>query len=420
MSIGDFLFNGQAPPSTTTYGNTVQNVPTWLSDYTQGLISRANAVGSEPYQAYQGPRVAPISADTGHAYNMIHNNVGAYAPAIDNAISRTSEVPGAAQGWFDKANSGLQMAGGLTGAAVAPGQGGLSSAMPWAGAASGSFTGDTANQYMNPYIGGVIDRSAQLATRNFNEQFMPQLNSQFISAGQPGSGRHQELAMRGARDVTQNIQDTANSQLASAYQSGQGAYQSDAARYANLAGTMGGLGSAQQNAMLQAGQQLGQIGAQYGTTGNQLGQLGLDAARNQGALAQTGQQMGVTDAAQLNAIGQQQQDLTQRSLDTSYNDFQNEVNYPRGTLDWMSNIIRGLPSSQSTSTSSTGPANVYQPSGLSQLTSLATGLTGLQKLNQNATQSARGGFISRARGGLAHIPSAHMIAARARPQLRGL
>jgi len=406
----DFLFNGSAPPSTTTYGNSVQNLPTWLSDYTQGLIAKANAVGAEPYQHYNDQRYASISPDSQGSFDLVRQNVGAYAPALDRAITTSAGAPGQANPWFNTAARNLNQAGQITQQAVSPGQGALATAMPWLGAASGTFTGQNVSNYINPYVDNVTNRAADLATRNFNENIMPGLRNEFVSSGQFGSDRNMDFAGRAARDVTQNIQDNANATYANAYTAGQGAFGQDMSRMAQLGSTAGGFGGQDQNARLQAGQQLGQIGAQFGTTGNQQAQLGLDAAKNMGALAQSGQQMAVTDAAQLNAIGQQQQDQAQKNLDFGYQNWQNEVNYPRSTLDWMSSVIRGMPYSQSQSASQTGPSNTYQPSPLSQLTSLATGITGLNKLTQyNANGGmayARGGRVSaRPRGAFAHLGS---------------
>jgi len=405
-STTDFLFNGSAPPSTTSYGSSVTNIPTWLSDYTQGLVAKANEVGVEPYQQYGEQRYASFSPDTLGSFDMVRQNVGAYAPAIDSAITSTAATPGNANPWFNAAGGNLNSATDLTRGAVQPGMGALSAAAPWAGAASNTFTGRNVQDYMNPFVDNVTNRAASLAMRNFNENVMPSLRNEFVSSGQFGSDRNMDFAGRAGRDVTQNIQDNANATLANAYTAGQGAFNNDMSRFAGLASTMGGFGGQQQNALLQAGQQLGQIGAQYGSTGTQQGQLGLDAAKQQGALAQAAQQMGITDSAQLNAIGQQQQDQAQKNLDYGYQNWQNEVNYPRSTLDWMSQIIRGLPASSTTSGSNTGPGNNFQPSPLSQLGSLATGLTGLNKLTQEQggmAVRARGGVVYKARGGLASV-----------------
>ena len=60
-SLTDFLFEGRPPKSVTTYGQTIKDVPKWLSDYTQGLIARANQAAAEPYIPYGGPRIAPFT-----------------------------------------------------------------------------------------------------------------------------------------------------------------------------------------------------------------------------------------------------------------------------------------------------------------------------------------------------------------------
>ena len=368
----DFLFNGQAPPSVSTYGTQTQNVPQWLSDYTQGVVTKANAVGAEPYQLNPNPRIAAFSPDTQSAFDMTRQNAGAYQPTVNNAISTATNVPGQAAAGFNQANQNMNVAGGLTMA------GGL-----------GRFTGSTVDQYMNPYIGNVIDRSAQLANRNFSENMMPSLNSQFVSAGQPNSGRHELLAMRGARDVTQNIQDSANSTLANAYSAGQGAFQNDASR------------------MLQSGQQMGALGSATGALANQQGQLGLDAAARQAALATTGQQMGVTDAAQMAAIGNQQEGKAQQNLDVLNQDWQNQVNYPKTQLNWMADIVHGMPMSSQSTNTTTGPGSNFQPSPLAQLGAAYGTYQGLSNL---ATGKARGGVVRRyARGGLAHVPTAAML-----------
>ena len=57
MSVADFLFEGKPPPAVTSYGQSVEGMPKWLSDFTQGIAARANAIAAEPYQPYGGPRI---------------------------------------------------------------------------------------------------------------------------------------------------------------------------------------------------------------------------------------------------------------------------------------------------------------------------------------------------------------------------
>lgn len=331
MGALDFLFEGKPPASTTTYGQTVQNLPTWMADYTQGLIAKANAVAAEPYQSYGGPRVAQMTPDQTRAFDLTRQGIGTWQPQ-------------------------MQQAGAL--AQVAGNMSPTSAASPYMQSASQTFP-QAVNQYMDPYIGNVIDRAAQVANRNFTERIMPGINDQFVRGGQYGSSAHMREANRAGRDLTEGLQGQSLAALSSGYgQAGQ-LFGQDASRMGALAQTAGNL----------AGQE---------------GQLKLSGAQELGALGQLGQSMGFKDAAALEAIGGQQQNFGQKNLDTAYQDFQNQTQYPRQTLDWMSAIVRGLPTPMATTSSQTGPASVYQPSPLAQLASLGTGLAGLSQMGQQS------------------------------------
>jgi hypothetical protein len=330
MSITDFLWEGKAPPSTTTYSTSQSGIPQFLQDYSQGLISRANAVAAEPYQQYGGPRVAGFTNDTQNAFNQTRQAANAYQGPLAAAL-------------------------GLTEQATSPGQSGLAQAQPYLTNAAQGFTPQAAQQYMDPYIGNVINRATLEANRNYNENILPQLTGQFTAGGQYGSSAHEREAMRAARDLTEGLQSNAASQLSGAYTQAGNLFNADQARQLGVAQTTGQLAGQQQGALLQGGAQMG-------------------------ALGQAQQALGLQGAAALDTIGQEQQGQNQKNLDLAYQDFQNQTQYPRQTIDWMSSVIRGLPAPVSTTTSSTGPANVYQPSPLNQLGSLGTGLAGLAEL----------------------------------------
>jgi hypothetical protein len=120
---------------------------------------------------------------------------------------------------------------------------------------------------------------------------------------------------------------------------------------------------------------------------NQLAGFGLmnQASSNLGQLGQNqyGQEMGIN---QLQAgYGAQQQAQAQKGLDTAYQDFTNQQNYPYKQLGFMSDMIRGLPLGQQSTT------QMYQapPTGLQTAGSLA--LTGYG-INQLA-KGANGGSV---------------------------
>lgn len=377
MSVTDFLFEGQAPPATTTYGSRTENIPQFMSDYTLGLISRANAIAAEPYQPYGGPRVAGFTPDTQNAFNLTRQAAGSYQGPLSQALGLTAQAAGSNP--FAVASPYITNAANMTSQA-ASGPGALGAAAPYMQTAGQTFTGGNVNQYMDPYVGNVINRSADLANRNFNENLMPGIKDMFTRSGQYASKGMLTEANRAARDTSENIQSQANAALSQAYQNAGQLFGADAGRAGTLAQLAGSLSGQDTAARLQAAGQLGNLGSALGTLQGQTGAQQLQTAAQYGQLGQMGQQLGLQGAAALDTIGQEQQSLNQRNLDTAYQDFLNQTNYPRQTIDWMSSVIRGIPYSTTTNQTQTGPASSYQPSPLSQIASLGTGLAGISQL----------------------------------------
>jgi len=391
MGVLDFLFEGQPPPSVTSYGQTTTNLPQWLNDYTQGLIGRANAVAAEPYQQYGGPRVASFTPDQNQAFSMFRGNMGS-----GQSIARQGEGALAAATQQDPSRAGAPFLGsassmiqGASGAAAQGGSqsnGGLSQAMPFLSRSAQTYPGQ-ASTYMSPYIDNVINRAADLGTRTFNERLMPQLNDQFVAAGQFGSTRHQELANQGARDITENIQSQSQAALDQAYTTGANIFGADMSRAGNVGQTIGSLGESGLSRMLQSGQLQGQLGTAMGNLGEtsgrlseSTGRLGIDAAGRWGDLADQISRLNLSDSAGLEGIGRQQQQNRQQNLDVAAGDFNRQTSYPRETVDWMSRIIRGLPTPESQSRTEVGPlaGSEYGPSGSDNIAGLAALLRGMQ------------------------------------------
>jgi hypothetical protein len=117
------------------------------------------------------------------------------------------------------------------------------------------------------------------------------------------------------------------------------------------------------------GEQSRQFGAGLGLQGlqqqlaaaGQLGQLGQQQYQQQAGIL--GAQMGA---------GGQQQELKQRMLDSNYQRFIDEMSYPYKQLEFMSNLLRGTPSSAETRSTYT-----RAPSTFGQVAGLTGGLGGL-------------------------------------------
>ncbi len=337
----DFLFEGQPPQSVTTYGQTVENVPKWMSDYTQGLIARANAAAAEPYIPYGGPRIAGFSPEQEAAFGLVEENVGAYQPYV--------EAGAAGYG------------GGLSAAANI-----ARSADPYLQQATGSFTDPgVAQQYMDPYIQNVLARQAEESGRQLTERFIPALQGAFTGAGQFGSrggyGSMQDIGTRGVREIAEGLQSQQLAALSGAYGEAGTRYEAERGRYGQLAETRGALEEATAARM-------------------------FEGAAGVSTLGEAAQRMGMTDAAALESIGIQTRGMDQASMDLAYQDFIEQRDLPMARTAFMSDVIRGLPDPGGVSTrTDVGPASIYQPSPLSQL----AGAYGIYRGMQNA----EGGYI---------------------------
>lgn len=202
--------------------------------------------------------------------------------------------------------------------------------------AGGQFDPNEFSQYMNPYIDSVVNRIGELGGRNLSENLLPQVNDSFIRAGQFGSSGNFDLTGRALRDTQEAVLAQQNQALAGGFDSSMKNYQGALDR------------------RLSAGQALG-------------------------SAAQLGQGLRLQDAAALQGIGGAQEDKTQQSLNLGYQDFLEQRDYPRSQVDWLSNIIRGVPAPTSTTSTSTGTANQSQlaPNTLAQLAGTALGIYGL-------------------------------------------
>jgi hypothetical protein len=102
-------------------------------------------------------------------------------------------------------------------------------------------------------------------------------------------------------------------------------------------------------------------------------------------MGQMQQQLGLAGAGALGSVGQQQQDLAQQNLDTAYEDFLRQQNYPQEQIDAALATFRGTQSGIPTAEQTVGivpsgqPAQ-YQPGTAGTLASLLAGGAGILDL----------------------------------------
>jgi hypothetical protein len=377
MGFLDFLTEGK-PVEAVPVSSTQQTIlPDWYTNYAMDILANQQAVAARPFQEYVDtsgkaiPRVADFAPDQQAGFQATREGAFTFRPELGQASSVTQGTLGrsslgAAQPYFGQAagmsgvtaaTPGLQQgAGYISGSTNALG---LQMAQPYLGAA-GQSAAQTVGQYMNPYTEQVVNRIGQLGTRTLQEQVLPGIEGEMIRAGQFGGTRQAELTGRAIRDAIEGISAQQSSALQQGYGQAQQAAQTDLARQAQLASTAGGLGGAQQQALLGAGSQMADIGQTYGALTQAQQQMLTDLGKSSGALygqdtsnqltaaqqmasiAQQRQQQELTGAGALQQIGAQQQALAQKNLDISREDFLARQAYPQEQIKAMTGALQGV------------------------------------------------------------------------------
>ena len=219
--------------------------------------------------------------------------------------------------------------------------------------AQAGFDPTSYQQFMDPYTEDVI-ASTQADIARQGQMQQNQLGASAVGQGAFGGSR-QGIAQA---EINRNVLDQqarTGAQLRS-----QGFAQAQ-----NLA-------QQQASQALKQAQLTGQLGQTTGALGSQIGQMGTQTA----ALGQLGQQMGVQDVNTLLGIGGLQQGQDQKSLDIARANSLAQQALPFQRIGFMSDIFRGVPAlQQTTSRISTPP-----PSRGSQM--LGLGIAGLGAVGQ--------------------------------------
>jgi hypothetical protein len=345
FNIGSFLTEGRQIPQGSavkaTQGQTI--LPEWYTNYARDLLANQQAIMMRPFPTPPMPRVAEFSPTQQQSFAQTGQAAQSFQPALTQATQATTQAMGA--------------------------PGALATAQPLINQAAGSSVGNI-DAYMNPYIGGVVDRIGELGARNLRERIMPEIEGRYIGAGQLGFGARQPGmgtpsgmmtdTARAVRDTSDGILAQQTEALRGGYSEAAGLASGDLSRMGALASTTGGFANADRNLALGGAQQLAGMG-------------------------QMQQQLGLTGAGALGAVGNQQQQQAQRNLDTAYEDFLRQQNYPQEQINNALNTFRGAAQGIPTATQEfgvvpTGQAAQYQPSTAQTIGGVLTGGAALLEL----------------------------------------
>jgi hypothetical protein len=324
------LYDMGGSPSTPEKTTSVVDLPDWAKGYAKDTLSKTAAltdISKNPYQQYGGERIAGFQPMQQQAFE------GAAGMQPSQQVGLGSSIAGAA------------------------GLGALGTNYQGQNFRGGQFNNQAAEDYMSPYTQNVVDYQKAQALRDF-QMAQPMRQAEAVKQGAFGGSRSAIVDAEAQRSLNSQLQGITATGQQAAFQNAQQQFNADQAR------------------RLEA-QRMGEQSRQYGAgLGMQGLQTGLQAAGQLGQLGQTeyGQKMGINQLQ--SAYGQQQQQQAQRPLDMAYQDFINQQNYPYKQLGFMSDMIRGLPLGQQSTSS------VYQGSGntMGQLAGLGMGAYGMSKM----------------------------------------
>ena len=327
---------GGKQPSNTT--QTTSTIPKFAEPYAMEMLGNASALTNpqtNPYQSYQGPRVAGFNDLQNQAFTGVGN-------------MQVAGQTGAASGLAGLA--GIQ-AGQMAGQGYAPGQFMQHQMMTPADVTSGRWTQPGVSQsYMSPYMQNVVERQQREANR-VADIAGTKRGFQNATSGAYGGNRAALGDFEANRNLSLQLGDIQAKGLQDAYTQGASQFNADEGRMlqAGMANQQTGLTSGIQNlqALLQ-NQQMTEQSRQFGAG------FGLDALKQQLAAAgvlgglgndQYNQQMGILGAQQ--EAGGLQQEQAQREMDVPYQEYLNAKNFPYQQMGWMSDLLRGLPTDTS-------------------------------------------------------------------------
>jgi hypothetical protein len=193
--------------------------------------------------------------------------------------------------------------------------------------------------YQNPYQTSVIDTTMQEMVRQ-QEMQQDMLDARAAQAQSFGGSRHgvAEAEMEKGHDLNRAI--TLSQLNQQGYNAAQAAQEAHRGR------------------QIQAG--LG------------MGQVGLDTARVQSGLGQLAQTLNQGDISTLGATGGMQQGQLQKQYDINYNQWLDEYQDPFRRAAFMSDIIKGVPSTQSSMTAGAIPQKSSLAQGIGALGQVAS------------------------------------------------
>ena len=347
-----------------------QFLPEYQEKYLKDLLANVTNISkTSPLGDVAKPDVMQFTPNQLEAIRLGRAGIGAYEPMMREAEA-SFDTAGTAY------DSGISALAGTTGGFdlsgyagdVTEGQEGLRGTT--------QMFADSADQYMNPYEDAVVQQALadiQLA----GQERAAKIGGTAAGAGAFGGSRMGvENAMLN-RDILAQSGRTAGQLRQTGYESARKAFENQMAREGRAATGIVNMGSDLANKGMSAFENQMNRGQQASQIFGQLGQGIAGLGAKEAALGDMAQKSAQSDVNALYNIGSLEQQQQQREYDVQRQGQMEQAYEPYRRFNFMSDIFRGVPSSQTQLTQSTVPS----PSPLNAVMGNAMGLGAYQNFS---------------------------------------
>ena len=343
LNVGGGGGGGNQPQTSTSYST---NLPEYAKPYYEELLKQTGkqvyttdpsgaVTGVKGYTPYPGERVAGFTP----GQEAIQRETMGLALPDQFGQSKTGLTTGQAMG-FGAGAAGLTGALGYSPTAIS----------------GGTFGAPEASAYMSPYASNVTDIAVREAERQRDLARSGRMTGA-IGRGTFGGARQTLADVEAERGAAQGISDIRFRGAQSGYENAQKMFEADQARRMQAA---------------QLGQQAQQFQAGLGKDIGLAGMMaGIDTSGKLGALGTAEQTANLERLKAQAATEGEKQALQQQINDMKYQQFQEQKDFQKNQLEYLSAILRG----NAGALGSTQVQYTPQPSTASQIASL--GLSGL-------------------------------------------
>ena len=325
------------PPGSTN----TQGLAPWAAGYITDYLGKAKGLADTQYEKFPGA----VSAGASDLQNQAFQGIGSLT--VPGSIGQAAGTAGNIASQAQNTNYAPTA---FTNQFQAPAQ------YQNTAFTSGTFGGDQAQQYMNPYLQASLNPQLAEARRQ-SDITAAQNNAAMTKAGAFGGGRQAILTAENQRNLGSNLANITGQGYNTAYTNAMSQFNQDQARnmqaqqaseQSKQFGAQQGMTAAQMMAQYgmsaqQAAEQSKQFGAQQGLAGLN---TALTAAQTQGNLGNMQNQANLANiSAQLTAGGQQRA-ISSEDIAARQAAFNQEKQYPFQQVQFMRDMMSGLPTGQ--------------------------------------------------------------------------